>query len=215
MTGITRGRLPRLVAAASIVAAGVLTMPALAGATPSGNVDKVDLGAGETLSLKGKCDFDGKPGKVIGVISLLNKKTTVSTSFSAWAEAEKDGSFAVGVKLSKTVTVEESYVAGVLCVSKDKKKHKVIRDTLRCGRPKPPKPHPTTTRKPATTTTTKAGETTTTTKAGGSTTSTTEAPETETPTPTPEEVEKIIETVAKPKITAAATAVKATPKFTG
>jgi hypothetical protein len=190
-------------------------MPALAGATPSGSVDKVDLGAGETLSLKGKCDFDGKPGKVIGVISLLHKKTTAESTFSAWAEADKDGSFAVGVKLSKTITVEETYVAGVLCVSKqDKNKHKVIRDSLRCGRPKPPKPVPTTTRKP-TTTSTKAQETTTSTKAGGSTTSTTEAPETETPAPTPEEVEKIIVTVAKPKITAAATAVKATPKFTG
>jgi hypothetical protein len=156
----------------------------------------VELGAGEALHLGGKCMIDGKPGRAIGVISLLHKKATVQTSFSAWAEADKDGSFAVDVKFSKTITFEETFVAGALCVSKDSHhKHEVIKGTLRCVWPKHPKP-------PVTKTVgTVPPEVTT----------TTEAPE----MPTETEVEKVIETEAAPKITAAPTAVKATPKFTG
>jgi hypothetical protein len=218
MTGIKRGRLGRMAAAAAgIAAVGVLAMPALAGATGTG-VDKVNLGGGEPLHLTGKCVVDGKPGRVIGVIGLLHKKTSVDTSFSAWADADKDGSFAVAVKLSKTVTVEETWVAGAVCVSKgDKSKHHVVKDTFKCGRPQHPKPTTTTTAKPTkpTTTTTEGEEeeTTTTTKATGSTTTTTTATEDE--TPTPDEVEKVIETEAAPKVQTMPTAVKATPKFTG
>jgi hypothetical protein len=203
--------------AASIVAAGVLSMPALAGATSNGGVDKVELNSGEPLRLTGKCNIDGKPGRVIGVIALLHKSTTTKTTFSAWADADKDGSFAVAVNFSKTVTVEETYVAGALCVSKhDKKKHHVVKETRKCVWPKPhhPKPSTTTTTKPKPTTTEAPEASTTTTKAPATTT--TVKPTTETPeTPTPEEVEKVITEVAKVKITTTPSAVKATPKFTG
>lgn len=202
MTGMTRRRLPRAAAAFGIVASGLLALPALAGATGRG-VERVEMERGEALALAGKCMFDNKPGKVIAVLALLHHKETMRSSFSAWADAGKDGSFRVAVKATKELTVEDTYVAGALCVSKsDHKKRKVVKESLRCV-----KSHP----KHRSTTTTTEEETPGTTASTAP--PTTEVSEEETPTET--EVEKVVEKETTPKVETMPTAVEATPTFTG
>jgi hypothetical protein len=202
-----------------MVATGVLALPGLAGATSShDDVEKVELGPDNSLHLSGKCEFDHKPGRVIGVIGLLHKKVTERSSFSAWADADKDGSFGVDVKVSHELTSEETHVAGVLCVSKeDHHKHKVVKESMRCLRPThptPPSTRPATTVKPPTSE--KATTTTEETSDHDMTTTTTEKPGAEeTPTPTPTEVEKVVERETVPKAETLPAAVTASPKFTG